>query len=74
MKNVLFITHMYVSRFLVATLLAYVYLANANPSGEGRLEKNSPVFFSQELDVLDQVIDQEEEEDNYQDIRESIQE
>ena len=71
MKNVLFITHMYVSRFLVATLLTYVYLTNASPSHEGRLEKNSPAFFSEELETADE---SDEQAENHLDIVESTQE
>ena len=70
MKNVLFIAQMYVSRFLIATLLTYVYLTNASPSPEGKLEKNSPAFFSEELETADQA----DEQENYQDIVESSQE
>lgn len=54
MKNILFITRMYVSKVLIATLLTYVYLTNSSPSCEGRLEKNSPAFFSEELETADE--------------------
>lgn len=74
MNNILFITKMYVSRFLVATLLTYVYLTNANPSPEGRLEKNSPAFFSDELENADDADDQLEADlNNYQSSVESSQ-
>jgi len=69
MKRALFITHMYVSRFLVATLLTYVYLANACPSCEGKLEKNSPAFFAQEVEQADEAtLEGEEVSENKQEL------
>lgn len=61
MKKALFITHMYVSRFLVATLLTYVYLANACPSCDGKLEKSAPAFFAKEVEEADDAITESEE-------------
>lgn len=57
MNKLLFIIRMYVSRFLVVTLLMYVYLANACPSCEGTLKKTSPAFFAEEIENADEAQD-----------------
>lgn len=58
MKTILFIARRYISRILIATVLTYVYLTNASPSCEGKLEKNSPAFFAQEIESANEADDQ----------------
>lgn len=71
MESLFFIVRMYVSKVLVAVLLTYVYLNNASPSLEGKLEKSSPAFFAQELESAD---DAEDQSFNQQDFIEADQE
>lgn len=50
MENIFFVARMYISRFLIAIVLTYVYVTNTSPSNEGKLTKNSPAFFSEDVE------------------------
>jgi len=48
MNTTFYVLHMYVTRILLVTGLAYAFLTHGCPTCQGRLESNSPTFFSDE--------------------------
>lgn len=52
MEHIFFVLHMYVTRILLVTCLAYTFLTHGCPTCPSRLELGSPAFFLDEQETM----------------------